>query len=355
MIRRRSLTQRRRGFTLVELLVVIGIIALLISILLPSLQKAKRAANTIVCAANLRSIVQAMNIYVVNNKGYIPGGPTTSSRHLYQPLDNFNLNPAFSNANCPLVIASWDWMTPIAKIMNVKFDEDFPQANRVARFQQLRTLPAFRCPENGFLATSFGSVPTTTDIMVSYDLAGVFFMLNNANNTQGGPVGAAMAFSTTNTPQGYAPKLSKIGNAAKKVYISDGARFSNSGAAPDTDLGYSSRSGGCCAHVDGPYATASNTFDRSWAPKSGVPKRGTQTDARLYAFRHGSRALGGPADAYRFNVAFYDGHVETMGDLQAGNPVMWLPKGTNYQASQFGMWADTAALFGGNTDRIIGE
>ena len=77
---------RPAGFTLVELLVVIGIIALLISILLPSLNKARESARKVACASNQRELSNMLRIYATEYEDQVPYG------HIAEMSFNYVIN-----------------------------------------------------------------------------------------------------------------------------------------------------------------------------------------------------------------------------------------------------------------------
>lgn len=326
-------SRRRHAFTLVELLVVIGIIALLISILLPSLNQARRSAKSLVCAANARSIVQGMTLYANEYDGAIPGSAWTSGRHLFP-----DKTPGISNYNVPGVSHINDWQAPIARMIGIEFNDGHYIADRRERFNQLMDFDGFHCPENDLLGTStgvsFAAEPNAVRQLGSYVTAVNFMYKHNYRNTNSdsgwdvGQIGETYARTDYNPPQGYFPKLTKIGPSAEKVFIADGAKYSRPDLPPVVPFTFRFDYGG--AYGDrGPWQVFSDAWNREHAPGNDTAAGfNGDIDARFYGFRHGKGIDRGPANSFKFNVGFYDGHVESLGDLEGSDPALWNPTGT---------------------------
>lgn len=333
----------RGGFTLVELLVVIGIIALLISILLPALNKARRAAQAVACASNIRNILSGMQMYALENKNYFPGGPGSSARFLF--TSTWSTNSTYSDFNCPDIIDVFDWASPIAHYLNIKYDAGPSTASRLSRFETLRNAGVFVCPSNDILAGPYSGSALTCSIgrVPSYNTAMMFQLMPGGT---GGSNGVTEAYATDecSPPPGYVPKLSRVGTTSDKIYIADGAHYSSTSVQPDIDLSYTSSLGNCMSDI-GAFTTTTKSWDRSSAPANGG-NGSADIDGRLYAFRHGALVPHLSGGNYRLNAGFFDGHVESLDDVTAANPAYWLPRGSTYSNSGYDpLWPDTKPLY----------
>src|SRR5690348_14674101 len=106
------LSRRLAAFTLTELLVAIGIIALLIAILIPVISKANQAAKSTSCVANLRSITNAFRIYANANRMYLPD-PANEQLSWEQMISPYYQGGSFQCPSddelFPSVGSSYDW------------------------------------------------------------------------------------------------------------------------------------------------------------------------------------------------------------------------------------------------------
>jgi prepilin-type N-terminal cleavage/methylation domain-containing protein/prepilin-type processing-associated H-X9-DG protein len=318
---RHALSQpdRRHAFTLVELLVVIGIIALLISILLPTLGKARQAANTVACSANLHSIDLAMIMYAQQYRGAILGNASTSNAFLVPPYAPNTM----VQSNIWEVSQIWDWMAPAAKIMGIKYDALGTSADQTARFQFLTQYKAFRDPACDVVYGPYSSEPSEAPNIITnmccYSTA-MYFQYQYQLNATGA---TNLIYQSYVNSGNYFPSISNVGDTSRKIFIADSAKYtSSSGDTPNYNLAWAGGGTPGGQYSDpGPWSY----YTRSARP--GTPM--------LLAMRHGSRVLGPTVDnvknnssKYRMNCAFFDGHVETLDGHAAMNPALWVPKGT---------------------------
>jgi prepilin-type N-terminal cleavage/methylation domain-containing protein len=148
----------KRAFTLVELLVVIGIIAILIGILIPTLQGARQRAQNVQCLSNLRACGQVLHIYANENRGYFPQMVWDTPENLPREVSQIA-----AGSGLPLEAREYgDAMSALYRIVN-KRD---PKTGQVSAGGML----IFFCPANFFWdgdASGAGSSHWPEDIMIS--------------------------------------------------------------------------------------------------------------------------------------------------------------------------------------------
>lgn len=336
---------RRAGFTLIELLVVISIIALLISVLLPSMSSARRTGQRVACSAGLRRLAEGMGQYAQDNEDAIIGSPVTSGAYLCEK-DSEGGCSWVARAYGPAV-QSWDFMGPMAKLwgMGLKIPSKASDDKGVIEyFNTLRSHPAFLCPSNSFLAMKFDGPDAGAGFVISY----------NTQRYQLTPGSGWWSDHGEKPPPNWQPIVGRMGSPAEKIFCGDGARYiTEDSHILDYDLSVRGSYGGAFSDT-GTYSTYSRSWDRCWAP--GNTKTGP-SDARYYAFRHATSEppQGARANVLKANFAFYDGHVETLGDLESSNVHSWLPAGSRMTNVGGNVWPDTAARFGYTDDFNIGQ
>ena len=190
------------AFTLVELLVVIGIIAILVAILLPALQRARDEANSIKCKANLRTIGQAIAIYTDMYHFYLPAGATGNGNNdttwdkTLQMMESDTGNLVNNNPNQHVGRIGQAFTCPghlIEPSMTGSYECDYSAHPR------LMTLVGPGGPTGGLdMATKFGSSSNWVllhQIKISSIKQGSLVILI-ADGTQLAPSGNAVTYST---------------------------------------------------------------------------------------------------------------------------------------------------------------
>ncbi|HYO11063.1 MAG TPA: prepilin-type N-terminal cleavage/methylation domain-containing protein [Tepidisphaeraceae bacterium] len=268
--------KRTLGFTLVELLVVIGIIAVLVGILLPSLSKARASAQSLACKSNLRQLVLATHLFANEHGGHLPHASNNGSNRMKGWNTRLGKSWEFSE---PM----WGWEQATMKYMN-------------------KNKGVFLCPGDTSDIVRYtwnDTMPNLPDKPDSDNVAASYRM-NFSNASYEGNTG------DYNTTEFITPKLTQIRTQDQAIVFMDGlgSHFDQIGT-PNNENHVNTKTwdGRLNIMPANPWNVAYRRHSRSLKPTYNDP----------YAMKS---ALA--------NYAFLDGHVETLTYTET-----WAPIGPN--------------------------
>jgi prepilin-type N-terminal cleavage/methylation domain-containing protein/prepilin-type processing-associated H-X9-DG protein len=296
--RLRGFRRLETGFTLVELLVVIGIIALLVGILLPALNKARRQANTTQCQSNMRQIAMGMLQYIADNQNHLMIGWIDKG--------------AFGTTNAVPYPDGWGWAGELMFQGYVRSENYYinPKDTSTSPRSQISRGTVFRCPEDLDASVSTngeGGYPTDpADCQYSVSMKGY------APRADGQPLHAVVTSYGLNIHNDTANAANFTGNQTDEtpfVWFQTAANLSNSNFTRTMSQIHRSaqtimllESGG----INNPW-TASNAYTVNGKTYA-VTRVGARHGQTFNTASNGSNVVKG-SDAY-FNFAFFDGHVD---------------------------------------------